>query len=117
MLEIKEEFKKLIPPLTSEEFNQLEQNCLAEGIREAILTWNGFIIDGHNRYEIATKWDLDFQTKSKHFKDELDAKIWMVNNQFGRRNLQDFVKGELMKALEELEKQKGKEKQLQTIKH
>lgn len=116
MLEIKEEFKKLIPPLTSEEFNQLEQNCLAEGIRESILTWNGFIIDGHNRYEIATKWNLDFQTKSKHFKDELDAKIWMVNNQFGRRNLQDFVKGELMKALEELEKQKGKEKQLQTLK-
>lgn len=116
MLEIKEEFKKLIPPLTSEEFNQLEQNCLAEGIREAILTWNGFIIDGHNRYEIANKWNLDFQTKSKHFKDELDVKIWMVNNQFGRRNLQDFVKGELMKALEELEKQKGKEKQLQTLK-
>ncbi len=109
MLEIKEEFKKLIPPLTSEEFNQLEQNCLAEGIREAILTWNGFIIDGHNRYEIATKWNLDFQTKSKHFKNELDAKIWMVNNQFGRRNLQDFVKGELMKALEELERQKGQE--------
>ncbi len=109
MLEIKEEFKKLIPPLTSEEFNQLEQNCLAEGIREAVLTWNGFIIDGHNRYEIATKWNLDFQTKSKHFKNELDAKIWMVNNQFGRRNLQDFVKGELMKALEELERQKGQE--------
>ncbi|MFM7856161.1 MAG: hypothetical protein ACKO96_30630, partial [Flammeovirgaceae bacterium] len=72
--------------------------------------------DGHNRYEIATKWNLDFQTKSKHFNSELDAKIWMVNNQFGRRNLQDFVKGELMKTLEELEKQKGKEKQLQTLK-
>lgn len=115
MLEIKEEFKKLIPPLTSEEFNQLEQNCLAEGIREAILTWNGFIIDGHNRYEIATKWNLDYQTKSKHFKDELDAKIWMVNNQFGRRNLQDFVKGELMKALEELEKQKGQEVYKETV--
>lgn len=116
MLEIKEEFKKLIPPLTAEEFKQLEENCLNEGIREAILTWNGFIIDGHNRYEIATKWNLDYQTKSKHFNSELDAKIWMVNNQFGRRNLQDFVKGELMKTLEELEKQKGKEKQLQTLK-
>jgi len=109
MLEIKEEFKKLIPPLTAEEFKQLEENCLNEGIREAILTWNGFIIDGHNRHEIATKWNLDYQTKSKHFNSELDAKIWMVNNQFGRRNLQDFVKGELMKELEELEKQKGQQ--------
>jgi hypothetical protein len=50
MLEIKEEFKKLIPPLTTEEFKQLEQNCLDEGIREKIITWDGFIIDGHNRF-------------------------------------------------------------------
>lgn len=86
-LEIKEEFKKLIPALTQEEFKQLEENCLAEGIREAILTWNGFIIDGHNRYEIANKWNLDFQTKSKHFENEIDVRIWMRNNQKGRRNL------------------------------
>ena len=108
-MKIKEEFKKLIPALSVEEFKQLEQNCLAEGIREKIITWNGFIIDGHNRFEIATKHNLKFETESKEFESEVDVKIWMVNNQFGRRNLQDFVKGELMKALEELEKQKGQE--------
>ena len=111
MLEIKEEFKKLIPPLTSEEFNQLEQNCLAEGIREAILTWNGFIIDGHNRYEIATKWDLDFQTKSKHFKDENEVKEWMILNQFGRRNINGYVRSKLALELEEVFKLKAKENQ------
>jgi site-specific DNA-methyltransferase (adenine-specific) len=86
-LEINEEFKKLIPPLSKEEYEQLETNCLNEGIREAILTWNGVIIDGHNRYEIAKRWNLDFQTKSKNFKDEIDVRIWMRNNQKGRRNL------------------------------
>ena len=111
MLEIKEEFKKLIPPLTSEEFNQLEQNCLAEGIREAILTWNGFIIDGHNRYEIATKWNLDFQTKSKHFKDENEVKEWMILNQFGRRNINGYVRSKLALELEEVFKLKAKENQ------
>ena len=109
MLEIKEEFKKLIPPLTSEEFKQLEQNCLAEGIREAILTWNGFIIDGHNRYEIATKWNLDFQTKSKHFKDENEVKEWMILNQFGRRNINGYVRSKLALELEEVFKEKAKE--------
>jgi hypothetical protein len=112
MLEIKEEFKKLIPPLTSEEFNQLEQNCLAEGIREAILTWNGFIIDGHNRYEIATKWNLDFQTKSKHFKDEEEVKEWMILNQFGRRNLSNYQRSILALQLEEVFKEKAKENQI-----
>ena len=114
-LEIKEEFKKLIPPLSKEEYDQLQTNCLNEGIREAILTWNGFIIDGHNRYEIAKRWDLEFTTESKSFKDELDVKIWMAYNQLGRRNLQDFVKGELMKTIEELERQKGKEVYKETV--
>lgn len=114
-MQIKDEFKKLIPALSVEEFKQLEQNCLAEGIREKIITWNGFIIDGHNRFEIATKHKLKFETESKEFNSEVDAKIWMVNNQFGRRNLQDFVKGELMKTLEELEKEKGFEVYKETV--
>jgi hypothetical protein len=29
-LEIKEEFKKLIPPLSKEEYDQLQTNCLNE---------------------------------------------------------------------------------------
>lgn len=111
-LEIKEEFKKLIPALTQEEFKQLEENCLEEGIREAIITWNGYIIDGHNRYEIANKWNLDFQTKSKHFKDEEAVKEWMILNQFGRRNLSNYQRSVLALELESLFKEKAKERML-----
>lgn len=110
-MKVKKEFKDLIPLLTKEEFKQLENNCMSEGIREKILTWNGFIIDGHNRFEIATRWDLDYETESKHFDSEEDVKIWMAKNQLGRRNLMDFVKGELTDTIEELEKEKGKKTQ------
>jgi DNA modification methylase len=109
MLEIKKEFKELIPPLTNEEFKQLEDNCLAEGIREKIITWNGFIIDGHNRYEIATRWNLDYQTESKSFKDENAVKEWMINNQFGRRNLSNYQRSVLALQLEEVFREKAKE--------
>lgn len=109
MLEIKEEFKKLIPALTAEEFKQLENNCLAEGIREKIITWNGVIIDGHNRYEIAQKWNLDYETESKHFKNEEAVKEWMILNQFGRRNLSNYQRSVLALQLEEVFKQKAKE--------
>jgi 16S rRNA G966 N2-methylase RsmD len=112
MLEIKEEFKKLIPPLTVEEFKQLEQNCLDEGIREKIITWNGFIIDGHNRYEIATRWNLDYKTESKYFKNENDVKEWMINNQFGRRNLSNYQRSVLALQLEEVFSAKAKEQQV-----
>lgn len=109
MLEIKEEFKKLIPALTAEEFKQLESNCLEEGIREKIITWNGFIIDGHNRYEIATRWNLEYQTESKRFKDESDVKLWMIDNQNGRRNLTDGWKYKLQQVKKEILSEKGKE--------
>ena len=111
MLKIKEEFKKLIPPLTVEEFKQLEQNCLAEGIREKIITWNGFIIDGHNRFEIATRFNLEYQTESKHFESENDVKEWMINNQFGRRNLSNYQRSVLALQLEEVFSAKAKDKE------
>ena len=113
MLEIKEEFKKLIPPLTAEEFKQLEQNCLDEGIREKIITWNGFIIDGHNRFEIATRWNLDYQTENKHFENENDVKEWMINNQFGRRNLSNYQRSVLALQLESVFSARAKEQQIE----
>lgn len=111
MLQIKEEFKKLIPALTPEEFKQLESNCISEGIREKIITWNGFIIDGHNRYEIATKWNLDYQTESKRFESENDVREWMIHNQFGRRNLSNYQRSVLALELESVFSERAKEKQ------
>lgn len=111
-MQIKDEFKKLIPALSVEEFNQLEQNCLAEGIREKIITWNEFIIDGHNRFEIATRWNLEYETETKRFKDENEVKEWMINNQFGRRNLSNYQRSVLALELESVFSAKAKEKEL-----
>jgi DNA modification methylase len=109
MLQIKEEFKKLIPALSVEEFNQLEANCLAEGIREKIITWDGFIIDGHNRFEIATRWNLEYESESKRFKDENEVKEWMIHNQFGRRNLSNYQRSVLALELESVFSARAKE--------
>ena len=112
-MQIKDEFKKLIPALSVEEFKQLEQNCLAEGIREKIITWNGFIIDGHNRFEIATRWNLEYESESKRFKDENEVKEWMIHNQFGRRNLSNYQRSVLALELESVFSERAKEKELQ----
>lgn len=110
-LEIKEEFKQLIPPLTSEEYKQLEANCIEEGIREKILVWNEYIIDGHNRYEIAQNNNLEFKTESKSFNSEDEVKEWMILNQFGRRNLSNYQRSVLALQLEDVFRAKAKEKQ------
>lgn len=108
-IKIKEEFKQLIPPLTTEEYKQLEANCIEEGIREKILLWNEYIIDGHNRYEIAQNNNLEFQTESKSFNSEDEVKEWMILNQFGRRNLSNYQRSVLALQLEDVFKVKAKE--------
>ena len=110
-IKIKEEFKELIPPLTNEEYKQLEDNCLEEGIREKIILWNNYIIDGHNRYKIAKQWNLEFQTEIKNFSSEEAVKEWMILNQFGRRNLSNYQRSVLALQLEDVFRVKAKEKQ------
>ena len=110
-IKIKEEFKQLIPPLTTEEYKQLEANCIEEGIREKILVWNEYIIDGHNRYEIAQNNNLEFQTESKIFNSEDEVKEWMILNQFGRRNLSNYQRSVLALQLEDVFRAKAKKNQ------
>jgi N6-adenosine-specific RNA methylase IME4/ParB-like chromosome segregation protein Spo0J len=109
MIVIREEFKKLIPALTGEEFKQLETNILSEGIRDPLVLWKGYLVDGHNRYAIATEHGLDYKTVNKDFKDSNEVKLWMIDNQSGRRNLTDGWKYKLQQVKKEILLEKGKE--------
>ena len=64
ILKIDPEFKDLIRPLRRKEYLQLEENILDEGCRDPIIVWNDYIIDGHNRYSICTKYSIPFNTVS-----------------------------------------------------
>jgi DNA modification methylase len=110
-MKVNEEFKRLIPALSNEEFTQLERNCLQDGIRDAIVVWNDTIIDGHNRFAIAQKHGLKFRTESKQFDTEGDVKEWMIRHQFGRRNLSSYQRSVLALQLEDVFKAKAKENQ------
>lgn len=83
------EYESRIPPLSVDEFNQLEENILADGvINSPIVVWNGVIIDGHNRYRIVEKHPhLKFTTTERQFNDRHEALAWICKNQLGRRNL------------------------------
>ena len=94
---IDQEFKNLIPRLTSEEYEQLEKNIVAEGCRDALVVWQGTLIDGHNRYEICTKHGEEYGTISMDFDNRDEVIDWIINNQLGRRNLtpnnQSYLRG------------------------
>lgn len=111
-LKINPEFKSLIPPLEPDEYAQLEENLIKNGIREAISLWNDTIIDGHNRYEIAQKYDLSFTTINYEFETEDEVIEWIVKNQSGRRNLSVFARVRLALKAKDIIAKKAKQNQV-----
>lgn len=109
-MKILQELESLIPPLSNEEFKQLERNILEEGIREPLITWNGILIDGHNRYRIAQEHDINYETLEKEFENINRVKEWMIHNQFGRRNLSNYQRSVLALHLDSVFKERAKEK-------
>jgi hypothetical protein len=102
-LTIKPEFQSLLPPLTEGEFAGLEASILDQGVIVPLVVWDGFLIDGHQRYAIAKKHSLPFQTVEMQFDDETEAKIWIMENQLGRKNLSIYERAEvILKAQEYL---------------
>lgn len=108
MIQIDQEFKALIPPLSAEERAQLEANIIAEGCRDAIVTWRGVIVDGHNRHEICTRNGIDYRTVEREFETRDDVKLWIVQNQFGRRNLPTYERARLALAIKPIIAAKAK---------
>ena len=106
-LKIDPEFQGKIPPLTSEELDQLEKNIVSDGkVINPIIVWNGLIIDGHNRYAILQKHpDIPYTVHEKEFADRYEAIVWICKNQLGRRNLTVEQKNYLIGKQYEAEKQ------------
>ena len=105
-LVIDPEFQNKIPPLTDQEFSQLEENILEAGrVYEPIVIWNGTIVDGHNRYKIVKKHpEIIWETREMDFPDKWAAFDWMYKNQLGRRNLTDEQRTYLLGKLYEARK-------------
>ena len=110
-LQIDDEFAALIPPLTTDEFTLLEQSIVAEGCREAIITWGNIIVDGHNRYSICKRHGITYTTQQMNFPYRNTVMFWMLQNQLARRNLNDFQRIEMVRKCEQALKAQAKERQ------
>ncbi len=108
-MRIDDEFRSLIPALTADEYNELEKSLLNEGCRDALVTWNGTLIDGHNRYKICTKHDLPYSTVERDFSCREDVIEWIIRNQFGRRNLPAYERARLALRLKPVIAERAKE--------
>ncbi len=96
---IQEEFRTLIPPLSQEEYQKLEQNIITDGCRDSLILWDNdseyILIDGHNRFKICTENNIKFNVYLVKFANADAAKDWMLDNQLGKRNISDETKSYL----------------------
>ena len=105
-LKIDPEFSAQILPLSFEELQQLEQNIIAEGrLLNPIITWNGYILDGHTRYRILKKHGfIKFEVEEIQLANKYEALAWICKNQLGRRNLSPERKKFLLEQIFTIDK-------------
>lgn len=121
-IKIDKEFESLIPPLSDDEFKQLEENCLRDGIRDPLILWalpNGdnILVDGHNRWKIAAQHGgMSFTTKCMEFDDRDEVIAWICNNQLGRRNISMFDRVTLEDRKREVFAKIAKNKKMSNLK-
>lgn len=112
-LKINEEYSKLIPKHNAEDYASLEASIIGHhGAFESIkINCRDEILDGHTRYDICTKYGLGFTTEAVDLPTELDEKIYVIEANLQRRQLNDFQRVELYLVLEPLLAEKAKEQQ------
>ena len=104
------EFRSLIPPLSPNEREQLEHNILlSHKCYDAIILWEGIILDGHNRFEICEKHGIEFEIIDLQLESREEAKVWIIENQLARRNLNEAMRIEMVLLKEDMLREKAKE--------
>lgn len=105
------EFAALIHAPSADELKGLEADIVARGCLDAIKTWNGLIVDGHNRFEICERLGKPYRVEALSFDTREEAKAWMIAHQLGRRNLPEnviaYYRGQYKALLQDIAKAAG----------
>ena len=112
-IKINPDYAELVPPLSDEEYKRLKESIAESGLYERIkINQENEILDGHNRYSIAKKYGLPFRTEEIKIKNLSEARVWMIKNQLGKRNLSVFARAELALELSDIVAKAAKKNQL-----
>jgi ParB-like chromosome segregation protein Spo0J len=108
-----DEFKNFIPSQKDTEFEALSESIDKNGCIDPIIVWKGkgIIVDGHHRYEICKPLRIPFAIIEIEFEDEDAVKLWMLQHQLARRNLNNFQRSELVLKFKNALAAKAKENQ------
>lgn len=107
-LQINEEYRRLVRPLTAEEYDNLKADIQKVGTIyiPIVINKEGSILDGHHRYLIAEELSIPWNQipiKEVDFKDKLDEKEYVIKANLNRRQLSIVDKAFLANELHKIE--------------
>jgi len=105
-LTIDAEFQSLIAPLAPPELDLLKAQILERGCLQPLCVWKTednrrILLDGHNRYRICTENNKHYSTVNVRLASQEHARLWILENQAGRRNLTDDQRAVVWNELRE----------------
>ena len=112
-IKVNKAFASLIPTLNDDERQKLEASLMRHGCLCPLIVWKdkGILLDGHHRYAMCAARSIDYEVREIDLEDETDAKLWILDHQFGRRNLQPYQRAELALQYEEIIAARAKARQ------
>ena len=113
-LKIDPELRDLLPPLTDDEYKQLEKNIVENGFDRnfPIMEWHGYVVDGHNRYKICKDHNItDYVIGTLAYETKEEVMEWMLDIQLGRRNLSPIQRIAITEKYRPIYEKQAKENQ------
>ena len=89
-LRIDTQIRQWIPSMTEAERETLKTSIQFQGrVMQPITVWKerGVVIDGCNRFELATELGLPFEVQEISFPDDDTAMRWRIDSALAHRNL------------------------------
>lgn len=98
---IDEEFSDYLPSLTDTEYKKLKDSIEREGLHDPLIVWEEekILVDGHHRLMACQELDINPEIEYKSFIFRAQVIAWIIENNWGRRNLTPEQKNILLGEL------------------
>ena len=101
----------MLPKLSKEEYEALKESIRTEGQHyPIIINREGVILDGHNRLRICRELGIEPKFEVKNFADKFEEKLFVIDVNLQRRQLNAAQKVWLNLERYEIEKEKAKQR-------
>lgn len=112
VLKINPEYDKILPHMTNEEYESLKQSIKVEGQHFPIIINSDYeILDGHHRNRACLDLELEPDFEVKHFEDKLSERMFVIEANLRRRQLNPLDAVKLGVEIEKIEAERAKQRQ------